>query len=86
MDLRLSADPYESFRIFQGRILEQYLAMSTEFDFLVVDANKAVETQQAVIRQLVANKIDLTKFKRSGRPVPQYAQPKRVFKSEEVAE
>src|ERR1044071_8360555 len=30
MDLRLSADPYESFRIFQGRILEQYLAMSTE--------------------------------------------------------
>ena len=35
MDLRLSTDPYESFRIFQGRILEQYLAMSTEFNFLV---------------------------------------------------
>ena len=34
MDLRLSTDPYESFRIFQGRILEQYLAMSTEFNFL----------------------------------------------------
>src|SRR5690348_17911642 len=35
MDLRLSADLYESFRIFQGRILEQYLAMSTEFNFSI---------------------------------------------------
>ncbi len=33
MDLRLSSDPYESFRIFQGRILEQYLAMSTGVQF-----------------------------------------------------
>ena len=43
MDLRLSTDPYESFRIFQGRMLEQYLAMSTEFNFLVIDANQPVE-------------------------------------------
>ncbi len=41
MDLRLSSDPYESFRIFQGRILEQYLAMSADFKFLVVDASTA---------------------------------------------
>ena len=47
MDLRLSTDPYESFRIFQGRILEQYLAMSTEFNFVVIDANQRVEAQQA---------------------------------------
>jgi len=33
MDMRLSTDPYESFRIFQGRILEQYLGMSTELIF-----------------------------------------------------
>ena len=51
MDLRLSTDPYESFRIFQGRILEQYLAMSTEFNFLVIDANQLVEKQQAVVRE-----------------------------------
>jgi len=31
MDLGLSNDPYESFRIFQGRILEQYMAISGEF-------------------------------------------------------
>src|SRR6187431_2911555 len=53
MDLRLSSDPYESFRIFQGRILEQYMAMSKEFNFLVIDANQAVEPQQTIVRQLV---------------------------------
>jgi len=62
MDLRLSADPYESFRIFQGRILEQYLAMSTEFDFLVIDANQRVETQQSLVRRLVSARIDLPRF------------------------
>lgn len=62
MDLRLSSDPYESFRIFQGRILEQYLAMSTEFKFLVLDANERIETQQSIVRQLVADRIDLKKF------------------------
>jgi dTMP kinase len=62
MDLRLSSDPYESFRIFQGRMLEQYLAMSTEFDFLVIDANQPVEAQQSVVRQLVSAKIDLSGY------------------------
>ena len=59
MDLRLSTDPYESFRIFQGRMLEQYLAMSTEFNFLVIDANQIVEKQQGVVRDLVAQRVDL---------------------------
>lgn len=62
MDLHLSPDPYESFRIFQGRILEQYLAMSTEFKFYVMDANQQVEPQQAAFRELVAARIDLRKF------------------------
>ncbi|MDQ6632924.1 MAG: thymidylate kinase [Verrucomicrobiota bacterium] len=62
LDMHLSADPYESFRIFQGRILEQYLAMSTEFKFLVMDANQPVEAQQSIVRDLVAAKIDLSEF------------------------
>lgn len=63
MDLRLSTDPYESFRIFQGRLLEQYLAMSTEFNFSVIDANQRVESQQGVVRQLVSQRLDLSRFK-----------------------
>lgn len=62
MDMRLSADPYESFRIFQGRLLEQYLAMSTEFKFMVIDANQTVEPQQEIMRELVAAKIDLSQY------------------------
>src|ERR1043166_6951336 len=62
MDLRISSDPYESFRIFQGRILEQYLAMSMDFNFLVMDANQPIEPQQAIMRDLVSSKIDLSKF------------------------
>src|SRR6058998_1125197 len=62
MDLRLSADPYESFRLFQGRILEQYLAMSTEFNFRVIDANQPIEAQQSVVRELIASRIDLSAF------------------------
>jgi dTMP kinase len=62
MDLRLSADPYESFRIFQGRILEQYLSMSGEFNFLVIDANQPIEVQQNQVRDLVSSKIDLAAF------------------------
>jgi dTMP kinase len=65
MDLRLSTDPYESFRIFQGRILEQYLAMSPEFKFIVMDANHKVEVQQKIVRDLVARRLDLKAFKRS---------------------
>jgi dTMP kinase len=62
MDLRLSTDPYESFRIFQGRILEQYLAMSTEFNFTLIDANQSIEAQQNVVRSLVVGKVDLAGF------------------------
>src|SRR4026209_482475 len=69
MDLRLSADPYESFRIFQGRILEQYLAMSTEFDFVVIDGNQCVEAQQGIVRQLGSRRIDLSDFQRRN-PLP----------------
>ena len=70
MDLRLSTDPYESFRIFQGRILELYLAMTREFNFEVIDANLGVEAQQAVVRQIVSNVIDLESFKLNGGTPP----------------
>lgn len=62
MDMRLSSDPYESFRIFQGRLLEQYLAMSTKYNFMVIDANQTVEPQQEIMRQLVASKINLSAY------------------------
>jgi dTMP kinase len=87
MDLRLSTDPYESFRIFQGRMLEQYLAMSTEFNFLVMDANQHIEKQQGIIRELVAQRVNLATF-HAERPVftrPPVDRSKR-FKREALVE
>lgn len=70
LDLGLSTDPRESFRLFQGRILEQYLAMSTEFNFLVIDANQQVEAQQSLVRRLVSAHLDLASFK-PDKPLPE---------------
>ena len=90
MDLRLSNDIHESFRIFQGRLLEQYLAMSTEFNFTVIDANEPVETQQAVVRQLVSKRVDLAAYKRRepSPPPPSVPRARRSKPSpeEEAAE
>lgn len=63
MDLALSKNPEESFRIFQGRLLEEYLAMSTRYDFYIVDANQPIEAQQSIVRNLVSAKIKLEKFR-----------------------
>jgi len=88
MDLHLSTDIYESFRMFQGRILEQYLAMSREFNFMVMDANQRVEIQQVLVRKLVKENIDLARFKRQG-PLPlppSVRKPKKVEEPDLLAE
>ena len=64
MDLNLSSDIYESFRLFQGMQLEQYLAMCMEFNFLIVNAKGRVEEQQSVLRQLLSKNINLEAFKK----------------------
>ena len=53
MDLGLSDDPYQSFRLFQGLILEEYERLVDEFDLTVIDANVPLVQQQAQMRKLV---------------------------------
>src|SRR5580700_11852166 len=55
MDLKLSRDVEESFRIFQGRILEEYEAMAEEMGFHVIDATMSIEEQQGRMREIVEN-------------------------------
>jgi dTMP kinase len=57
MDLELSEDPEDSFRIFQSRILEEYEKMTPEFDLTVIDATLPIEEQQAQMRQIVKAKL-----------------------------
>jgi dTMP kinase len=54
MDLGLSDDPYQSFELFQGRILEQYEAMVPEFGLQVIDATQPITQQQRQVREAVA--------------------------------
>ena len=63
MDLNLSDDIYKSFRIFQGRVKEQYDVMAEEFGFTVIDARKHIHVQQKEVRELIEEKIDLPRFK-----------------------
>ena len=57
MDLRLSRDVEESFRLFQGRILEEYDSMADELGFHVIDATQSIEDQQAQMREIVLREI-----------------------------
>jgi dTMP kinase len=63
MDLGLSQDPYESFRLFQKRINDAYLKMVQEFGFKAVDATQASEVQQERVRSIIAERIDLPSFR-----------------------
>jgi dTMP kinase len=61
MDLGLSDDIEESFRMFQGHIIEEYEKMVGEFGLVVIDATRSIEEQQAEVRQLVSNALTGTK-------------------------
>jgi dTMP kinase len=53
MDLGLSPDPYECFRLFQKRILGQYEKMVDEFGLTVIDATLPLVRQQQMVRTLL---------------------------------
>src|SRR5215467_9665846 len=57
MDLGLSHDVEESFRIFQGRILDEYEAMAAEMGFHIIDATLSIEEQQRQMREIVMDQL-----------------------------
>jgi len=54
MDLGLSPSVAESFRLFQGRVLEEYDRLVEEYDLTVIDARASITEQQRVVRRVVA--------------------------------
>src|SRR2546429_398333 len=62
MDLGLSYDRAESFRLFQARILEEYDKMVDSDSFVVLDGTMPVNKLQKQMREIVASKIDLKRF------------------------
>jgi len=54
MDLGWSTNPIESFRLFQGKVLEEYDRLVGEFGLQVIDAVGSITEQQRLVRTLVA--------------------------------
>jgi len=58
MDLGWSANPVESFRLFQGRVLDEYDRIVEEFGLEVVDAVGSITEQQRLVRTLISPRLE----------------------------
>ncbi len=74
MDLGLSGDTKESFRMFQSKILEEYRKMVDEFKLTTVDATLDIHAQQEIVRRKVQEKLEGYSKKRT-----LYAQRSKVY-------
>ena len=57
MDMNLSNDPYESYKIFQGRVINEYDKMVEEYNLIKIDAIDTIHTQQVILRDIVRKKL-----------------------------
>jgi dTMP kinase len=60
MDLGWSTNPVESFRLFQGKVLEEYDQLVDEFGLRVVDASRSITEQQRLVREMIAEHVKTT--------------------------
>jgi dTMP kinase len=54
MDLGWSTNPVDSFRLFQGKVIDEYDRLVDEYGLEVVEATGSITDQQRVVRRLVA--------------------------------
>jgi dTMP kinase len=66
MDMGLSPDIVESFKLFQGRVMERYDRMAREYKFTVIDATRPIHQQQEQVRKIITQRIDLAKYHQGG--------------------
>jgi dTMP kinase len=59
MDMAWSNSLVESFRLFQGKVLEEYDRLVDEFGLSVVDAVGSITEQQRIFRKLVSQHLEI---------------------------
>ncbi|TLY38056.1 MAG: dTMP kinase [Nitrospirae bacterium] len=64
MDLGLSTNVVESFKIFQSRALDEYDKLVDEFGLTVIDATQEIDEQQEMVREIVSKMLGSYKPKR----------------------
>ena len=67
MDMGLSGDLEESFRLFQKKIFNEYERIVREYNFEIIDASLSINEQQERIRKIVQEKLDLPCFRQRGK-------------------
>jgi dTMP kinase len=60
MDMGWSTNMVESFRIFQGKVLDEYDRLVEEFGLSVVDATGSITDQQRMFRKLVSQHLEIS--------------------------
>src|SRR5438876_1864781 len=60
MDLGWSANPVESFRLFQGKVLDEYDRIVDEYGLEVVNAVTSITEQQRLVRALISRHVPTT--------------------------
>jgi dTMP kinase len=58
MDLGWSANPTESFRLFQSKVLDEYDRIVPEHELSVIDARGSITEQQRVFRRLMSDRLE----------------------------
>jgi dTMP kinase len=58
MDMGWSHNAQDSFRMFQGKVLEEYDRLVDEFSLSVIDASLAITDQQQLVRTLVSRQLE----------------------------
>lgn len=53
MDLKLSNDPYESYILFQSRVVHEYKKMLDEYGIIRIDATDSIHKKQVEIRRML---------------------------------
>lgn len=59
MDLHLSNDPVESFRLFQSRVLKEYDRMVKEYGLTAIDARESISVMQRNVRAMTQKVLGL---------------------------
>jgi len=62
MDMGWSTNPIESFRLFQGKVLDEYDRITDEFGLEVIDARGSITEQQRLVRAVVGPRVQATQI------------------------
>src|SRR2546430_4462664 len=78
MDMRMGSDLYDSFKKYQGLIIEEFDKIAEEFDFQIVDARRPPEEIQEALRACILPMLKEGRTKRISRAAAEKAAAEKA--------